>query len=526
FRRQLQVIVDKDRLAAYGFSILDVKMTIDKFNVSRTGGALTYGPYESIIRVDSRALSAEMIENYPISSNKDQIVYVKDVARVLDTYWERRSAYYFAYNGQIEPGIEISVIQNPEASSAQVVPKVLMELHKLESENSGIRFEIAYDNAHFVNVLFENMLHELGIAILLTGIAVLFFLGEWRGAFISLLTIPTSLSLAILGLVPFGMTLNSGTLIGLLLSIGRLVDDSIIDIHAVERYLRMGKNPKEATILGITEVRLAVIASTLMLCLALTPLLFSGGIVQLMFQELVWPFILGLLASMLVSFTLTALLAANILKPHSELVKERSRWFHRKVLLPFQNFLDGLEQRYAGAIAWSLKNRFLVLVPVLITIIIGFAFYNFIGSEMMPLGDVGQAYGLLEMEPGISFAQTEQATLRIQKIFLKHPEVQKVSTEVGTETMFESFSPFFTGYAMPAVNAATFMVTFSDKDEREKTIWDVIDAVQAEAMQTIPSIRRFQIKEMGSDVMASSAAPIQILIYGTDLKMLDRMGEQ
>src|SRR5205814_3903445 len=184
----------------------------------------------------------------------------------------------------------------------------MKEIQRLEQEHPGIHFETAYDNAHFVDILFGNVWHELLLAILLTGLALLFFLGEWRGTLIGLITLPTSLALAVLMMVPLGMTLNSGTLIGLLLSIGRLVDDSIIDIHSVERHLRMGKDPKTATIDGIAEVRLAVIASTLMLVLALAPLLFCGGITQLMFVELVWPIIFGLLASMLVSFTLTGLL--------------------------------------------------------------------------------------------------------------------------------------------------------------------------------------------------------------------------
>ena len=97
---------------------------------------------------------------------------------------------------------------------------------QLEAENPGIRFEVAYDNAHFVNVLFTNIWEELLTAILLTGIAVLLFLGEWRGTLIAMITLPTSLAMAVLLMMPFGMTFNSGTLIGLLLSIGRLVDDS------------------------------------------------------------------------------------------------------------------------------------------------------------------------------------------------------------------------------------------------------------------------------------------------------------
>ena len=107
-------------------------------------------------------------------------------------------------------------------------------------------------------------------------------------------------------MVPFGFSLNSSTLIGLLVSIGRLVDDSVIDIHAVERHLKMGKDPKAATVDGITEVRLAVAASTIMLVLALLPLVFCGGITQLMFVGLVYPIIFGLIASFFVSLTLTA----------------------------------------------------------------------------------------------------------------------------------------------------------------------------------------------------------------------------
>ncbi len=576
YRRQLQVVVDRNKLAAYGLSILDVKNSIDKFNVTRPGGTLTSGSRESIIRLDMRAQNAEDILNYPVAAvtgapgsssfakesgassggmggggmgsmggassslspsssslppstdflNHPRIIYVRDVARVMDTHWERRSAYHYVHEGKITPSVEVSIIQNPEASSAKVVPLVMKELKKLEKENPGIKFDTAYDNAHFVNILFENLIHELLIAILLTGIAVLFFLGEWRGALISLTTLPTSLSLAILGIIPFGFTLNSGTLIGLLLSIGRLVDDSIIDIHAVERHIRMGKTVREAVIDGITEVRLAVMASTFMICLALSPLLFSGGIVELMFVQLVWPIILGLLASMLVSFTLTPLLAVHLLRPEAEREKEKKLWFYRVFLNPFQNLLDRMEHGYARAIAWMLENRFTNLARIMATVILGFGFYNFIGSEMMPLADVGQAYGIMEAAPGTSFEQTEKMVTQIEKIMAKYPEIEKISTEIGAETMFESFSPFYTGYAMPAVNVATFMLTFSDKDEREKTIWQIMDAVQAKGMATIPGLRRLQIKEMGSDVMASSAAPIQLIVYGKDLNLLSRMGDE
>jgi HAE1 family hydrophobic/amphiphilic exporter-1 len=462
------------------------------------------------------------------------VVYVRDVARVLDTHWERRSGYHYLKHdpgtpGEIISSVEVSVIQDPGASSAQVVPLLMAAIHRLEQENPGIKFETAYDNAHFVDILFGNVWHELLLAILLTGIAVLFFLGEWRGTLISIVTLPTSLAMAVMMMVPLGMTFNSGTLIGLLLSIGRLVDDSIIDIHAVERHLRMGKDPKTATIDGIAEVRLAVIASTIMLVLALTPLLFSGGITQLMFVELVWPIIFGLLASMIVSFTLTALLCAHLLRHEEERAIDRRhpvlRWLYVP-LDPFQRFLDRLEAGYARLIDRMLRNRFPNFARIAATVILGFTFYYFIGSEMMPLADVGQANGLLEMQPGASFQQTEQAVTQLERIMLKHPELEKVSMEIGQESMFETWSPYFTGYQMPAVNAASMMLTFSDKDQRKRNMWQVIDAIYNEAMATIPGIRRLQIKEMGSDVMATAAAPIHLIIYGPDLNELDRIGRE
>ncbi|MCC6442479.1 MAG: efflux RND transporter permease subunit [Armatimonadetes bacterium] len=582
YRRQLQVIVNREKLAAYGLSILDVRNAVDRYNVTRSGGTLTSGPSEAIVRLDTRATDPQVVMDYPIAqvdpatdravpvggsssmsgggmgggggmaasgaspaltatpmpgstppglTQSPRIIYVKDVARILDTHWERRSAYHYLKHdpeteGQVIPSIEVAVIQNPEASSWKVINAVQKTLRQIEADYPGVHFEEAYNNADFVGILFENMFHELGTAILLCGIAVFFFLGEWRGTLIAITAIPTSLALAVLGLIPMGMTLNSGTLIGLLLSIGRLVDDTIIDIHSVERHLRMGKDAKTATIDGIAEVRLAVLASTFMIVLALSPLLFSGGIVQLMFVELVWPLILGLIASMLVSFTLTALMCARLLRPEHEREGEKRLWFWRYCVNPFQNFLDRLEAGYARAIAWMLKHRFANMARILATVIIGFGFYHFIGSEMMPLADVGQAYGLLEMKPGTSFERTEQAVHQIERIMLKYPEIEKASVEIGTETMLESTGTYFTGYAMPAANAATFMITLSDMTERERDIWQVIDGVQAEVMRAIPDIRRFQIKEMGSDVMASSLAPIALLIYGPDLKMLDRMGQE
>lgn len=587
YRRQLQVIVDRDRLAAYGLSILEVKSAIDRFNVSRPGGTVTWGGEEATVRVNTRAVRAEDLLDYPLLSvqsgnppesnaaaNPDsgmggggmgggmgggaksggtrasstpsgtqstvterdtrrrapRVVFLRDVARVVDTHWERRSGYRYLQHapgtaGSVTSAIEVSVIQDPGASSAQVVPKVLESVRRMEADFPGLRFEVAYDNARFTDVLFGNIWKELGVAILLAGVVLLLFLGDWRTALVALISLPASLLLAILFMVPFGMSFNSGTLIGLLISIGRLVDDSIVNVHAVERHIRMGKDVRTATIDGIGEIRISVLAGTFTTFVGLAPLLFAGGIVELMFRELVWPVIFCQLSSMFVGFTLTTLLCARLLRTDEAREAESKRPIGRIVSL-LQAPLERLEARYERVVRWTLRRRAIVGAMVLTVVTGGMTFYYFLGSEMMPLADVSQASAVLEMQPGTSFAETERAVHRIEKILLKHPEIEKASIEIGAETMFESWSPYFTGYQMPQANGAAMMLTLSDKDTGRRTIWQVMDAVVAEAQATIPGIRRFQIKEMGSDVMATAAAPIHLIAYGPDLKTLDLIGRE
>jgi HAE1 family hydrophobic/amphiphilic exporter-1 len=517
-RLQLQVIVDRDRLAAYRLTLPDLKGVLDTQNQARPAGSLTHGDREILVRSDYRARTPEEVARYPIGSVDGRTVYLKDVAEVIAGPREKRSLYRF--NGA--EAVEVSVVQQPEASSVRVIADVQAKLAELQQDFPGLKFDVAYDNSTFVGFLMRNMAGELLVAVLLTGLVILFFLGNVRGTLISLVTLPMSLGMALLAMVPLGLTLNSSTLIGLLLSIGRMVDDAIVDIHSIERHRRMGKSPQDAAADGIGEVRMAVLAITFMLCVALLPLAFSGGVVQLMFEGIVWTIILAQLSSALVSFTLTAVLAAYLFPPYQAEADRQHGWLERWVLDPPQRGLDWLEARYRGGLAWSLKNRFVILAGAMTTILIGVGLYPKIGSEMMPLGDVSQAFVQLEAAPGSSFARTSEIAAEVERLLLQQPEIAKVSSEVG----FEPGGTYFTGYGMGSASSALMMVTLTDSSRRARDIWQVIDGVHGEAVRTIPGIRRLTIKEMGSDVMASSAAPIQVVFTGPDLATLAQIGEQ
>ena len=183
-KRQLRVIVDRNKLAAYGFSILDVRDAIDKNSVAKPAGTLTNGAREEIIRVADLAQNAEAVQHYPLGVKNGQIVSIKDVANVRDDIREQRSGFHFVdgkrqiIEGANADAVELAVIQNPASGSPPVIRAVTEKIKQLEADHPGLHFHVAYDNAHFVNILFDNTGEELLVAVVLCGLVVWLFLGN------------------------------------------------------------------------------------------------------------------------------------------------------------------------------------------------------------------------------------------------------------------------------------------------------------------------------------------------------------
>ena len=513
YRRQLQVNVDRQKLAAYGLSILQVRDAIDNNNVSKGAGVLTQGEEEILVRADDRALNAQVVKNYPILEMGGQIVYVRDVAQVKDTYEERRSAY--RYNG--ESALAVNVIQKPDSSSPQVIARVRKELEKIEAQYPGLEFEVAYDNSFLVELIKDSTTGELLISVALAGLVILLFLEDFRATAIVMISIPTTLALSMLPFIPFSMSLNSSTLVGMMMAIGKLVDDSIIVIDSIDRKLKEGNTPRQSAIKGTGEVFLASAAASCVMIAALLPTILSGGLTGLMFAGLILPMVFAFIASLVVSITLIPLLAAFFLKPIGEREGNRRTWL-QWLLSPFRLGFEALERGYGWLLDICLKNREITLAIAAATVVLAFALYPFVPQEMMPLGDSGQFTATIELEAGASFERTNQVAQQFEEILLEQPEVEKVSSNVGFEITRNS--TYFSGYSMGSVNTASSVVTLKDLNERNRDIWQIMDGVENKARRTIPGLRRIAIKEMGVDVMATSAAPIQIAVYGEDLDIL------
>ena len=409
----------------------------------------------------------------------------------------------YRYNGR--DAFEINVYQRPDGSSPDIVNALRQTIQKLQPRYPDLTFEEAYNNAHFVQVVQSNVWLELAMAVALTGLVVYLFLGDVRGTLIALATVPTSLAGALGMFVPLGLSLNSSTLIGLLLGLGRLVDDTIIDLHAVGHQLRLGKESSQAAIDGCSEVRPAVLSSTVVLGLAMLPLTWCGGLTQDMFEGIVWPFLLVLAASLAVSLTLTPVLTARayrglIPRPQSQ----------------------RLEDGYRGLLGVALAHRGLLLGLAFAACYLAWLLFPMIGSEMMPLSDTGQLYAELEAQPGSSTEETAELVTHLEDILRRQPEILGVSIEMGMDADPTGLS----GYEMGGEHMARLQITLTDQNQRQRTIWQIADKIYADALREVPGMRRLYLKEMGSDVMASAMAPVQLVIRGPNLKRLAWLGEQ
>jgi len=519
--RQLRVTVNRDAAAAYGLSLPNIRDAIDRQNVSRSGGVVTNANNEFILRSPQRVQTAQDVMDYPIQSMGGRTIYVRDVADVTDGPAEQRQAY--RYNGK--DAVELSVVENPDASSPQVIAAVLQRLSQIQQAHPGLQFTPAYDNSRFVNDLRRNMFEELLVSVLLAGFVLLIFLEDVSATLIVAASIPMCLGIAALLFVPMNLSINSSSLVGLLLAIGPLVDGSIVVTHSVHRHLQQGKSPLRAAVDGTMEVVLPVAAATAVIILAVVPLLTSGGITQIMFVPLVWPIVFALLASLAVSLTLTPLLASRLFYGHGDV---RPPWRTRlddrvsALLSPARRGLEGLDAAYRRGLMWALRNPMLVLGGAALAMFVGISLYSFIGSEMMPLADTGEGYAFLETTPGTSFTATSAKAAIFEHILLAQPEVERVSGEIGEQ----STNGYLTGTAMNGVNDASYLITFVPKEHRKRSIWQVMDAVYAQTMRTVPGIRRVALKEMGADVMASNDAPVELVVNGPDLATLHTIADK
>ncbi|AGB41177.1 cation/multidrug efflux pump [Halobacteroides halobius DSM 5150] len=513
-KREIYISVDQERLKTYNLSLSSIVAKLNQENVTIPGGRITKVKSEYLVRTVGEYKSLTPIKNLVVGNYQGQLIYLRNVAQVIDSYQDLRSR--FRLRGK--EAVAINIIKQQTANTVQVASRIKDELKKLRVEYPKLKFTVTDDQSNLVKIVINNLTSSLRLGIILTMILIFLFLNNWRNTLAISISIPLTFLLTLALLKVFGLTLNSTTMTGLILAIGMLVDDSIVVIENITRHFEeLKRSPSQAAIEGTNEIALATVAGSTTSMIVLLPIMFIGGFVQQMFRPLAMTLLFAWTGSLITALTIIPLIMTLVLKR-----KQRKKDnFIYKVVNLFGKAVDYSRDIYLKLLKVALAYRGVVIVLGISLLVISISLMPLIGSTMVPKMDSGQIYISIEAEPGSSLTKTTWITRQVEEIIKEIPEVQIYSSQIGAEP----------GSGMSSVTGAMgvqqsfISVDLSSSNQRTRSIWE-IEAEIRNKMSQIPGIRAFVVREIGSTAIATTKAPLVVRLKGDNPMILRSLAQQ
>ncbi len=511
-QREVQVEVDKTRLQAYGLSITQVAQALNAENLNLPGGAIREGRQEYAVRTVGEFKTLDEVLNVRLATPSGTLILLRDVAQVSGGFAERTQLSRL--NRQESVGLIVQ--KQADANTVQVVDGVKHELARLRRDLPGdLITRVAYDQSTFLNDSLADVRLSLALGALLAVLVVYLFLHNLRSTAIVALAIPTSILAAFTPMLFAGFTLNMMTLLALALSTGILVDDSIVVLENIHRHRNLGELPRDAALNGRSEIGLAALAITFTDVVVFVPIAFMGGVVGQFFRQFGLTVATVTLFSLLVSFTLTPMLASRWFSRRQR-NEEVGRGLAARVFSRFDAFYDQLDHRYRRVLAWALDHRWTVVALGLAALVVVLPVAGFLGFEFLPSADQGQFSVTIETPAGTNLATTNLAVAQVEDLLAKQPEVESMFTTVGSTAGAVSF-----GSSTQGANTANISVTLVDKAKRRRSDTQVIAALRQAATSIAGAKVRAETTSFGG-----SGAPVQIGLLGDDFDTLNRVAGQ
>jgi len=396
-RREIRVLLDPNRVNAYGLTVAQIASAVDRQNTEVPGGSFIAGPSEFSMRTMGRLRDVNEFRKIVLLAQNGSIVSLGDVARVTDANEEVRSQTRL--DG--ENAISMQIRKQSGTNTVTVVDRVLARLSQIQSTlPSDINVKATRDQSRFIRKSFEEIQHHLIYGGLLAALVVLFFMRNWRATAISALAIPISIigTFAVMRALEF--SLNNMTMLALSLATGIVIDDAIVVIENIFRYIEeKGASPREAAIEATREIGLAVMATTLSLVVIFVPVAFMTGQIGRYFYSFGITSATAIMLSMFVSFTLTPALCAMWLRPqdaHEDHAKSSKQI----------GFYAWMDTKYGRMLEWSLQHRALMLGIAVVTVASAAVLYPYVGKELVPDDDQSEFSVNLRLPRGTSFERT------------------------------------------------------------------------------------------------------------------------
>jgi hydrophobic/amphiphilic exporter-1 (mainly G- bacteria), HAE1 family len=536
--REIRVSVDKDRLQAYGLTITEVIAAINRASANVPSGNITEGARDYDARLIGEFQSVQQIEELRLPLPNDLSLRLRDLATVQDLVKERDTTtriWYRNPEGKLVGGdtVTLVVTKLSDANTVDVVHRVRQAMTDMEKTlPGGMRFVVTQDQSPRIEGALEDVNVSLILGALLAVIVVFLFLHNLRGTLICAIAIPTSLIATFIPMHFAGFTMNNMTMLGPSLVVGILVDDSIVVLENIYRHLARGESPKEAAINGRSEIGMAALTITLADVVVFLPMAFMGGIVGRFFREFGLTVAVATLFSLLVSFTVTPMLASRWYKMGEDLEHDAARNPFFRVL---QRLFDATDHAYRRLLAWALRHRPHVIVTAVGALIfVMMTLGPKMGFQFVPATDMGQLAATIELPAGSSLEQTDRVVKRIEAEMVKVPEIQTATTLIGS-TGGGGFSFGQTGRQYASIQLQLFdKVGLGDRVNpaarrtiKERNLRTRPDhAIAAELRQRVEHIPGARMTIVPISGFGGAEAPVQMELLGFDLQQMDHVAQQ
>lgn len=435
--REIRVEAHREKLEAVGLSITQLAQLVAGENIDVPAGQLKQGSRSFSVRAVGQFKSLDEIRRLRVPTPNGGIVYLEDLAEVSDTVAEPQTITRL--NGK--PNVSIDVRKQTNANSVAVSEGVRRVLEQLDRElPEDIEFTVYYDSAEDTREAVRDVLESLILGAILASVVTYVFLHNIRAMIIVALAIPTSMIATFLPIYAFGFTINVMTMLALSLSVGILVDDSIVVIENIERHFRRGEEPAVAAVNGRSEIGAAAVAITLVDVVVFVPVAFMRGIVGRFFFAFGITAAIATLFSLFMSFTLTPMLASWWF--HRETAAERAaaqRHWRARIFAAMDAPFHFLEKTYRRFLPPTLRHPYLAVATgyaALALIIIGAVKSGRVPFEFMPGEETGRVQVLLEAEPGTRIEVMDRLVRAVESRLLdrsRFPEIRDVSSIVGSQ---------------------------------------------------------------------------------------------
>jgi HAE1 family hydrophobic/amphiphilic exporter-1 len=491
--RQVRLWLDRKKMQNAALTSSDVKYALGFEHKEVPGGRIENSRTEYIVKTKGEYETPAEFNDMVLAYRHGALIKLKDIGQAEDGLEDQRSITRF--DGKTAVGV--SVKRQSGENTVAVAERVKAAVAKMVPPQ-GVKLDVTFDQSKYIRRSIEDVQVSLWLGAVLAVLIIFIFLRSVRSTLISAVALPASVVATFAFIQFFGFTLNTMTMLGLSLSIGILIDDAIVVLENIYRRMEEGEPPMQASREGASEIGLAVMATTFSIVAVFVPVAFMKGIVGKFFFEFGITVTVAVLVSLFVSLTLTPMMTSRFLSHTRK---------HGRAYLFLEKGFDKLYDIYRPVLAWSLRNRWKVVMLAGASVIAGLALFVVLGKEFLPAADQGRYMVRLETPIDYSLPRADETMRKIDEELRRRPEIASTFYVTGSEVAQE-------------VNKSRIYVNLKERHERSLNQLDSMKEVR-DALAGTQDIKT-SVEEIAMVGGGMRAVPIQVMIQGRDLEDLNK----